>query len=614
MFNNQNNTNNNPRPHTDTNSGNGRKPYYRDNKNRNGNSGNSGRRYNHPFEKGRNNRYTKNVQQVNQTYTSENPPVALEQGKLRVIPIGGVEKIGINTMAIEYGDDLILIDMGMGFPDEKEHGVDLQIPNYAYVKENISKLRGVVITHGHLDHIGAIPYVIKDLGFPLIYSGKLASELIREKVQEFALQDSIRIQEVTSLSKYNLGVFEISYFRVNHNIPDAFGVIVKTPVGTIVHTGDFKFDLTPYREPVTEFSKIANVGSEGVLLLCSDSTNACRMGWSESESSVTPDLTRLVNEAQGRVLTATFSTLITRMAQIVEIAHKAGRKVVMLGRSIETTVRIAKELGLIKVPMEAFITVDQAKHTPDNELLIMVTGTQGEESAVLSRMASGNHRDFDVKTTDTIILSSSFIPGNENKINRVIGKLAKIGATVYHSHMMNVHASGHACAEDHKMLLHLCKPKYLMPIHGEFTDLLGQKATAVKVGMAPENVILTENGTTIDFDQIGFTVAGKTNAAPLLVDGNMMGDITPQLLMDREQLGEDGILVAVINGQEVNILTRGFIEVKENQNHINAITELVKKEIDKENGIIEGSVKTYITETIGRNPIVVVYKKGTTNL
>lgn len=582
--------------------------------NNNGNRGGfrgrqGGNQKRHPFDRTRNNKFTKNLSVVNQQYKSATPPPILEEGKLRVIPIGGVERIGINTMAIEYGNDMILIDMGLGFPDEHENGVDFQVPNYSYVKENLDKLRGVVITHGHLDHIGAVPYAIKDLGNPTIYAGKLAAELIRDKAQEFALQDTLKIQEITSLSRYNLGVFEISYFRVNHNIPDAFGVIVKTPVGNIVHTGDFKFDLTPYREPVTEFSKIASVGTEGVLLLCSDSTNACRLGWSESEMSVTPDLTRLITEAKGRVITATFSTLVTRMAQIVEIAHNNGRKVVMAGRSIENTVRIAKELGLIKVPLDAFITNDQAKHTPDSELLIMATGTQGEENAALNRMVSGTHRDFDIKATDTVILSSSFIPGNESKINGVIGKLAKLGATVYHSHMMNVHASGHACAEDHKMLLHLCKPKFLMPIHGEYTDLLGQRNTAVKVGMAVENVILTENGTTIDFDESTYKIAGKVNATPLLVDGNLMGDITPELLMDREQLGEDGILVVVQYGNEAKVVTRGFIEIRENQVHVDAILDIVRSNADKDTGSIENAIKTYTTEKLGRNPIVIVAKK-----
>ena len=264
------------------------------NNNRNGNSGPFSRKRNYPV---------KNLVKFDPKSDSTNLPPILEQGKLRVIPIGGVEKIGINTMAIEYGDDLIIIDMGFGFPSEKQSGVDYLIPNYSYVKENLSKLRGVVITHGHMDHIGAIPYVIKELGNPMIYAGKLATELIKEKCEEFALQDTIKIQEVTSVSKYNLGVFEISYFRVNHNIPDSFGCLIKTPVGNIVHTGDFKFDLTPYKEPVTEFAKLAAAGADGVLLLCADSTNACESGWSASESSVTNDLTELIDEAKGRVIT-----------------------------------------------------------------------------------------------------------------------------------------------------------------------------------------------------------------------------------------------------------------------------------------------------------------------
>jgi len=309
------------------------------------------------------------------------------------------------------------------------------------------------------------------------------------------------------------------------------------------------------------------------------------------------------------VITATFSSLITRMAQIIEIAHNAGRRVVMAGRSIENTVRIAKELGLIKVPMDAFISTQDAQHISDDKLLIMATGTQGEERAALSRMISGEHNDFDIKAGDTVILSSSFIPGNENKIKDVIGKLAKRGAEVYHSQMMDVHATGHACAEDHKMLIHLCKPKYLMPIHGEYTDLLGQKTTAVKVGMAPENVILTENGTTIDFDSVGFKVAGKVDAKHILVDGFMMGDLTPEVLDDREKLGSEGIVVIVIAGTEANIVTRGFLEVRENQVHLDAIKGIALTSQSQEPESISSKVSEYIREKIGRDPIVVTVRK-----
>ena len=600
MFNNNNNTNNRDDRGP-------RRPYNKDGRGGNDNRRNGNNRGGRsPFNQ---KYYVKNLVKVTQDYVDTAPPAVLERGKLRVIPIGGVEFIGINTMAIEYGDDMIIIDMGFGFPKDKMNGVDYLIPNYSYVFQNLTKLRGIVITHGHLDHIGAIPYVYKELGMPMIYAGKLSSELIKEKSRDFAMEDALKIQEITSLSKYRLGVFEISYFRVNHNIPDAYGIIIRTPVGNIVHTGDFKFDLTPYREPVTEFAKIAGIGNEGVLLLCSDSTNACELKWSDSESSVTPDLTRLINEAPGRVITATFSTLITRMAQIVEIAHHAGRKVVMTGRSIESTVRIAKELGLIKVPLDAFVTKEQSQNIPDKELLIMATGSQGEENAALSRMVGGTHNNFDIKVGDTVILSSSFIPGNEGKINDVIGKLTKKGAFVYHSKMMDVHASGHAAAEDHKMLLHLAKPKYLMPIHGDYVALVGQKATALKVGMDKDSVILTENGTTIDFDATGYKVAGKVNATPIAVDGNIVGDITPEIISDRQRLGEEGVLMIVVSGQDINIVTRGFIEVKESQHYIDEITNMVKNNLDKTNEVISAQVSAYVTEKIGRDPIVMIVKK-----
>ena len=297
------------------------------------------------------------------------------------------------------------------------------------------------------------------------------------------------------------------------------------------------------------------------------------------------------------------------MAQIIEIAHAAGRKVVMSGRSIETTVRIAKELGLIKVPLESFLSIDQAKHIPDDQLLILATGSQGEEQAALNRMVHGVHNSFDIKHGDTVILSSSFIPGNENKINELIGKLMKKGAIVYNSKMMDVHATGHAAIEDHKLLYHLCKPKFLMPIHGDFVQLSGQKLTAIKVGMSPEQVILTENGTTVDFTPDSYKIMGKVNASPLMVDGFVMGDITPAILEDRQRLGDEGVIINVINGDNIQIVSRGVMEIKENQNHIDAISAIVKSQLEKDNDMISKSVGDYVREKIGRDPIVITVKK-----
>lgn len=519
-------------------------------------------------------------------YAGENYPK--DGSPIKVIPLGGVEEIGINTTVFEQDNDMIIVDMGLGFPKNDQMGIDYIIPNYEYVKANLSKLRGIIITHGHLDHIGAIPYVIASLGYPTIYCPKLASDLIREKAEEFNISNRIKIQEIDNESKFNLGSFGISFFRVNHNIPFSHGIIIKSKYGNIVHTGDFKFDNTPYQEPITEYNKLARAGDQGVLFLLSDSTNSFQPGWSVSESSITKDLDYLFANAKGRVITATFATLITRLVQLTDIAQKYGRKVAITGRSIENAVEIAKNIGLIKAPASIFIKPEDVEKYPDDEILILATGSQGEPNASLARMAHGEHKSINLKPSDTVILSSSKIPENVSAINKLINELTKTGVDLYNSDMLDIHAGGHAHVEDHKLLLHLTRPRFFMPIHGEPYMIDAQKKTALKIGYPLRDIVISENGSIIELTPFSQRINGKVNAEPLLVDGLGVGDIGSAVLQDRQKLSDEGIVVIILNLKaddrrlmsDIGVVTRGFIYVKSNEEMINAIKEKVKAIVD----------------------------------
>ena len=506
--------------------------------------------------------------------------------KLKVITLGGVEEVGINATIIENDKDIIVIDFGLGFPDDGVFGIDLLIPNFDYLKANKDKIRGFVITHGHLDHIGGLPYVIEELGFPPIYGAKMTTEIIKEKLSEasFSLKKKVNIIEFSPDDSFNLGKFKISFFRVNHNIPDSVGIIVGTDFGNIVHTGDFKFDNTPFQEPVTEYAKIVNVGEEGVLLAMSDSTNATKSGMSVSESGITPVLENIFIKADGRIIAATFSSLLTRINQLITLAQKYNRKVVISGISMETTVKIAKNLGYLKVPESIFIKAENSSKYRDNEILIITTGAQGEENAGLMKMITGEHQYVNINNNDTVVLSSSVIPSNAVLIQKLLDTIISSGAHVIHQSIMDVHAGGHAHQEDHKLFLNLVKPKFFMPIEGYQSFLDAHIQTAKMVGITDKQILMPKNGLVYEyFPGRGFIKGERIKHVPIRISDNSMWDVGNKIIKEREQLSEYGMLLVVINTdshlklkKDPYILSRGFIMSSKNLKMISHIEGFIK--------------------------------------
>ncbi|MHB8362043.1 MAG: ribonuclease J [Patescibacteria group bacterium] len=547
--------------------------------------------------------------------------------KLKVITLGGVEEVGINSTIVELGNDIIVIDFGLGFSEDNLYGIDFLIPNFEYLQNNKDKIRGFVITHGHLDHIGGLAYVLDKLGNPPIYGTKMTVEIIKEKLTDrsIGLKNKARIIEFSPEDKFNLGAFSMSFFRVNHNIPDSVGIIVGTKFGNLVHTGDFKFDNTPFEEPVTQYHKITKVGEEGVLLLMSDSTNANKSGMSVSESAITPILENIMIHSEGRIIAATFSSLLTRVNQLVSLSHKYGRKVAISGLSMEKTIKIAKNLGYLDVPKDTFIKISDTSKYPDNEILIITTGAQGEENAGLMRMILGDHAQISIKKEDTVILSSSVIPTNAALVQKLLDYIVGSGANVIHQSIMDVHAGGHAHQEDHKLLLNLIKPRYFMPIEGYQSFLDSHKKTAKSVGIKEDKILMPKNGSVFEYQEgKGFVQGERITHVPVRIANNLLGDIGNKVMKEREQLSENGILLININidAQKKmigtpNIISRGFIFSKENYKLIRYIEEninfMFKDKIyekipdpqDMRNTIAK-SVSTMLVEKYGKNPLVLV--------
>ncbi len=547
--------------------------------------------------------------------------------KLKVITLGGVEEVGINSTIIELGNDIIVIDFGLGFSEDNLYGIDFLIPNFEYLQNNKDKIRGFVITHGHLDHIGGLAYVLDKLGNPPIYGTKMTVEIIKEKLADrsVGLKNKARIIEFSPEDKFNLGAFSMSFFRVNHNIPDSVGIIVGTKFGNLVHTGDFKFDNTPFEEPVTQYHKITKVGEEGVLLLMSDSTNANKSGMSVSESAITPILENIIIHSEGRIIAATFSSLLTRVNQLVSLSHKYGRKVAISGLSMEKTIKIAKNLGYLDVPKDTFIKISDTSKYPDKEILIITTGAQGEENAGLMRMILGDHAQISIKKEDTVILSSSVIPTNAALVQKLLDYIVGSGANVIHQSIMDVHAGGHAHQEDHKLLLNLIKPRYFMPIEGYQSFLDSHKKTAKSVGIKEDKILMPKDGSVFEYQEgKGFSIGERITHVPVRISDNLLGDIGNKVMKEREQLSENGILLVNINVDSQkkmigtpNIISRGFIFSKENYKLIRYVEENVdfmfKDKIyekipdlqDMRNAIAK-SISTMLVEKYGKNPLVLV--------
>ncbi|MDR1412324.1 MAG: ribonuclease J [Actinomycetes bacterium] len=466
---------------------------------------------------------------------------------LRVIPLGGLDGIGKNMTAFEYGDDMLLVDAGLMFPDDDHPGIDLILPDYSYVLENAHKLRAIVVTHGHEDHTGALPYLLKDLApkqVPIIAT-KLTLGLIRGKLEEHRVKN-VRWHEVSGGVHLKRGVFGLDFIHMNHSIPDSLAVVIHTPVGNVLHTGDFKLDQTPIDGRVADYGELARFGEAGIMLLLSDSTNAEHSGMTRSEAEVGRTLKTIISAAKNRVIVASFSSHIHRVQQVCDAAREAGRKIVVTGRSMLQNTRIARELGYLAVPDEDFIDAYDMKNLPENEVVVLCTGSQGEPLSALARMAGGEHRTVHIAAGDTVILSATPVPGNEKAVGNIVNRLMKIGADVYEKNRAEVHVSGHASSEELKLLLNLVKPEYFMPVHGEMRHLVAHKNLALSVGIPEENIFVLDNGDVLEFDDNDARIAEPVQNGVIYVDGLNVGDADSVVLRDRQHLSQDGIVTVVM--------------------------------------------------------------------
>lgn len=508
--------------------------------------------------------------------------------KLRIIPLGGLGEIGKNMTVIEFGNDLLLIDCGMGFPDEDMYGIDVVLPDITYLRNNASRIRGLIITHGHEDHIGAVPYVLKELDIP-IYTTPLTAALIELKLEEHDLLYNTQIFTKKAGSVFRIGCFTIEFIRVNHSIPDAVALAIKTPVGMIVHTGDFKIDLTPISGGMIDLVRFGELGNEGVLALMSDSTNVETPGHSASERKVGESFDKLFQNCDKRIIITTFASNVHRLQQIINVAAKYHRKVAVTGRSMENVLRTAMVLGYMEVPEGVLVDLEQIKSQPKNRTVIISTGSQGEAMSALYRMAFAEHKQIQIDSGDRVIISASAIPGNENTISRVIDELFHKGAEVIYDRHTDLHVSGHACQEEQKMMLALVKPKYFIPVHGEHRMLVKHAELGRLMGVAPKNVVIAENGKVIEFTKKGVICEDSVPAGAVLVDGSGgIGEVGSVVMRDRHRLAEDGMIVIVMTYSSHDhkllavpeILTRGFIYVKDSEDVIEEMSRVVMETIE----------------------------------
>lgn len=538
----------------------------------------------------------------------------IKKPSLRFVPLGGLEEVGKNMSIIEYGNDMIVIDMGLMFPNEDMPGIDYVLPDVSYLAENKEKIRGVIITHGHLDHTGGIPYLYDKIGSPQIYSAPLTNGLIKKRLEEFGMENRVKLQTITpGKEALQLGCFKVETFRLNHNIPDSIGLSITTPEGILVYATDWKFDHTPADGRPTDFSKLAQLGGQDVLALFSDSTNAQKPGHTISEKEVEDVLFKLVENARGRVIVATFSSLISRIQQILNVAKKMNRKVAFSGRSMVANVEVASALEALIIPEDTMIDVKEIGKYPDQRIIIVCTGSQGEERSALTRIASGEHRQIKIKKGDTVILSSSPIPGNERSVNDVMDNLFREGARVIYQKLMDVHTSGHAYQEDLKLMMGLIKPKFFIPIHGERHKLMVHAGLAQDVGIPEQNVLVSDNGQIIEFEGGKGAVTNKrVPASYVMVDGLGVGDVGNIVLRDRKAMAEDGIFVVIVTvnhetGQIVtspDIISRGFIYMRENENLVHKARAEIKRLFSKHSTDRKprgdwGLIKTKLREELG---------------
>ena len=490
--------------------------------------------------------------------------------KLKIIPLGGLGEIGKNMTVFEFGGDIIVVDCGMGFPDEDMYGVDMVLPDISYLKANASRVRGIIITHGHEDHIGAVPYVLKELDVP-IYTMPLTAALIELKLEEHDLLYNTQIFTKKVGSSFRLGAFTIEFINVNHSIPDAVALAIGTPIGTVIHTGDFKIDVTPIQGSMMDIARLGQLGNDGVLALLSDSTNVEKPGYSASERKVGASFNKLFMGCDKRIIITTFASNVHRLQQIIDVAAKYGRKVAITGRSMENVLHVASVLGYVKIPENVMVDLEKVNSLPREKTVIISTGSQGEAMSALYRMAFSEHKQIKVDAGDRVIISASAIPGNETMISRVIDELFHKGAEVIYDRNTDLHVSGHASQEEQKMMLALTKPKYFIPVHGEYRMLVKHAELGRLMGVKPQNIVIAENGKVIEISKKGIRCEETVQAGAVMLDGSGTSEVGSVVMRDRHRLAEDGMIVVVLPYSsddrkllsDPEIITRGFIYVKE---------------------------------------------------
>ena len=542
--------------------------------------------------------------------------------KLKIIPLGGLGEIGKNMTAYEFGSDIIVVDCGMGFPDEDMYGIDIVLPDISYLKANAERVRGIILTHGHEDHIGAVPYVLRELDVP-IYTTPLTAALVELKLEEHDLLYNTQIFTKKTGSCFRLGCFTIEFIHVNHSIPDSVALAIRTPIGTVIHTGDFKIDVTPISGGMIDIARLGQLGNEGVLALLSDSTNVEKAGHSDSERKVGESFDKLFMGCDKRIIITTFASNVHRLQQIINVASKYGRKVGITGRSMENVLHVASVLGYVDIPEDVMVDIDKINKLPRSKTVIISTGSQGETMSALYRMAFSEHKQINVDAGDRVIISASAIPGNENMISRVIDELFHKGAEVIYDRHTDLHVSGHASQEEQKMMLALTKPKYFIPVHGEYRMLVKHAELGRMMGVQPRNVVIGENGAVIEITKKGIKCEDTVPAGAVLVDGSGVGDVGSVVMRDRRHLAEDGMIVVVMPYSveehvligEPEIVTRGVIYVKEAEALMEELKRVVLETTDAcemqhitDWTAIKSKVKSnlsgYLYKTMRRSPMI----------
>ena len=545
----------------------------------------------------------------------------MTQSPLRVIPLGGLGEIGQNMMAFEYDEDIVVVDAGVLFPEEDMPGVDFAIPDITYLVENADRVRAILITHGHEDHIGALPYVLAELDVP-VYASRLTHGLISVKLRERGMLRKARLNVVEPHAPFRIGKFRVEFFRVCHSIPDAMGIALTTPVGLVIHTGDFKIDHTPVDGLRTDFAQLARLTQDGVLLLCSDSTYAEVKGYTESEQVVGEALERVIGEAKGRVMVATFASLISRIQQVIDAAVKHDRKVTVVGRSMSNNVKMALNMGYLKAPSDVVVTMNQARQLPHEKVIILATGSQGEPTSALVRIANGEHQDIEIVPGDTVVISASPIPGNETVVSKTINNLFRKGANVLHSRIAMVHVHGHASQEELKMMLSLVQPKFVVPVHGEYRHLVSHAALAQSMGIPEENTFVLEDGDVLELTEDRGAVVDKVPAGHVYVDGQMLWSNQSSVIQERRRLSRDGVVVVAITLDAdtgdakgaPELASAGFVELDESQDLFEKTSKMVLTsleregvhvlELDEVKSKISDSVSNFLYKETRRRPTV----------